>query len=259
VVLQFHGGTVERLNWRNNRLALAVANGLLGRADAVLVLSEVQGAGLESLFPDLALTHVKNGVPMPALPLEDGHTGLRILYLGRLHADKGVMETIEGFRAAGLSDAELRIAGAGPLCESVKRACQEVPRASFVGCVFGAAKEAQLAWADVMVLVGSHQEGLPYSLLEGASFGLVLIASPNGAVPTVVLDGVNGFLVPPREAASLARKLTLLGSDRRLLATMGQASRKIVEQQFSLAEVTRIFGEIYGRVLGTHETSRSGA
>ena len=48
---------------------------------------------------------------------------------------------------------------------------------------------------DVMVS-SSRQEGLPMAILEGMASGLPLVATAVGEVPTVVLDGRTGVLVP---------------------------------------------------------------
>ena len=52
---------------------------------------------------------------------------------------------------------------------------------------------------DVMVS-SSRQEGLPMAILEGMASGLPLVATAVGEVPTVVVDGETGVLVPAEDA-----------------------------------------------------------
>jgi glycosyltransferase involved in cell wall biosynthesis len=255
VVFQFHGGDVARLLWRSNRLAHAVVARVLGLTRSVLVLSEPQLLGLVSLFPHLKYQLVKNGVPIPPMPDRNERAGLRILFLARLDEEKGVLETIRGFAMAGLRDATLAVAGAGPLEEAVSRECAATPGAVFKSYVAGVEKAALLDWADVLVLP-SIREGLPYSLLEGAADGLALIGTAKGAVTSIVKDGENGFVIAPLDADAIAEKLGLLDSDRQLLRSMQTASRVLAEKEFSLDALAGTFTKLYGEALQAHARNR---
>ena len=50
--------------------------------------------------------------------------------------------------------------------------------------------------ADIIILP-SHQEGLPVVLMEATSVGATIVATSVGGVPQVITDGVNGLIVPP--------------------------------------------------------------
>lgn len=90
-----------------------------------------------------------------------------------------------------------------------------------------------LADADCVVLPTFYPEGTPRSLLEAAAMGLPLIASNVPGCREIVEDGVNGFLVPPRDPAALADRLTAfleLSPDAR--AAMARRSREKAEREF---------------------------
>ena len=65
---------------------------------------------------------------------------------------------------------------------------------------------------DIMVSA-SRQEGLPMAILEGMASGLPLVATPVGEVPTVVLDGRTGVLVPAgkRRSAGVGNRRSAAG------------------------------------------------
>ena len=82
--------------------------------------------------------------------------------------------------------------------------------------------------ASIMVM-SSRYEGLPMVLLEGASFGLPLVAFACKCGPAdLVVDGVNGFLIPLGNIKMLAAKIILLMENTALRMRMGKYSREKV-------------------------------
>ena len=90
----------------------------------------------------------------------------------------------------------------------------------------------------------SLTEGLPNAILEQMAAGLPVIASDVGGIPLLVEHGVNGLLVPPGDAAALAKALTALASDPALRARMGTASKQRAEQ-FSWDTCTQAHIDLY--------------
>lgn len=93
----------------------------------------------------------------------------------------------------------------------------------------GALSDADLALAFQchQVLVGpSSYEGFGISYLEAMGFGLPVIATTAGAVPEIVSDGVDGFLVAPDDVGALAARIDALGDDRARLQQMAAAARE---------------------------------
>jgi glycosyltransferase involved in cell wall biosynthesis len=77
--------------------------------------------------------------------------------------------------------------------------------------------------ADVLVVPSSY-EGFGIVYLEVMGFGLPAIATTAGAAGEIISDGVDGFLVPPGDAATLAARIATLARDRALLAQMSAAA-----------------------------------
>jgi glycosyltransferase involved in cell wall biosynthesis len=94
--------------------------------------------------------------------------------------------------------------------------------------------------ADVVVLPSYYPEGVPRSLLEAMACGKAIITTDTPGCREVVEDGVNGFLVKPKDAGDLARAAIALIDDAEMAATMGRASRRMVQDRFS---DRRIIGE----------------
>lgn len=94
----------------------------------------------------------------------------------------------------------------------------------------------------------SYREGLPKSLLEAAACGLPIVTTDAPGCRAVVREGVNGLLVPVRDAAALACALRKLIEDPKMRSHMGKQSRFRAEQEFALetviAETLAIYREV---------------
>jgi glycosyltransferase involved in cell wall biosynthesis len=98
---------------------------------------------------------------------------------------------------------------------------------------------ATLAAGHVVVLP-SYREGLPKVLLEAAASGRAIVATDVPGCREIVRHGVNGLLVPPKDARALAAAISSLVEDRSFRQEAGRRGRQIVDEEFSLA---RIAGE----------------
>ena len=95
----------------------------------------------------------------------------------------------------------------------------------------------------------SYREGLPKSLLEAAACGLPIVTTDAPGCREVVRDGVNGLLVPVRDADALAAALKRLIEDAELRRRMGEASRVRAGEEFSQARVIEATLAVYREVL----------
>jgi glycosyltransferase involved in cell wall biosynthesis len=174
---------------------------------------------------------------------------LRLVYIGRLAREKGLYESLQAVRLAlhlGV-DTRLVIAGDGPEAERLEQCATALgirSRVTFKGPVFGEAKVQLLATADV-ALLPSYSEGLPYALLEAMAAGVPVLATPVGAIPDVVSEGLHGCLVPPRDPAAIAEALARMAGDRDRLSWMSRACRKRVLAAYSVERLASELGLHY--------------
>ncbi len=91
-----------------------------------------------------------------------------------------------------------------------------------------------LALVDV-VLLTSHDEASPVSILEAMAAGKPVVATRVGSVGQTVLDGRTGYLVPPGSAGELARRTLELLQDAARAAALGRAGRRQVVEHWSIA------------------------
>jgi len=82
-------------------------------------------------------------------------------------------------------------------------------------------------------------EALPVSWLEAMALQKPIVASNIGWAIEIIEDGVEGFLVDPKEHTTYANKIVTLLEDPELQKQFGRAARKKVEQKFSMEVVAR--------------------
>jgi glycosyltransferase involved in cell wall biosynthesis len=200
----------------------------IAAADQVIVLSTFQQRTfVESGVDPQRLLLAPLGVdlelftPQPRI----AKSGFRVLFVGQIGQRKGISYLLDAFRASGIPDAELVLAGnivgtdapwrGNPGVHHVPhRPRWELPEL--------------YASADVFVLA-SLVEGFPQTALEAMACGRPTIVSENTFGDDVVTDGVDGFVVPIRDAGAIAERLRLLADDPVLRADMGAAARRRAE------------------------------
>jgi glycosyltransferase involved in cell wall biosynthesis len=97
--------------------------------------------------------------------------------------------------------------------------------------------------ADCIVLP-SYREGIPLSLLEGASMCKALIATDTPGCRTLIEEGVNGYLCREKDGEDLARKMTIyyhLPADAK--RAMGIAARDRVLKDYTRERIASIYLE----------------
>lgn len=95
----------------------------------------------------------------------------------------------------------------------------------------------------------SYREGLPKVLLEAAACGLPIVATNVPGCREVVVEGVNGYLIAPRDSEALAASLETLLAQPALRRRFGRESRRIVMEHFTEDDVDRRTLKLYRTIL----------
>jgi len=96
-------------------------------------------------------------------------------------------------------------------------------------------KELAFSESDIFVLSTYYpSECLPLVNIEAMQYSLPVISTREGGIPDVVVDEVNGFLIPNQNALALAEKLEILIANPALRNAMGLAGKRIYEEKFTL-------------------------
>ena len=187
--------------------------------------------------------------------VRDAATPLRVLLPARLLWDKGIAEFIAAARQLKAQGRAIDFLLAGDPDPGNPAA---VPERDIRGWV----EEGVVQWlghvddmpalfssVDVVVLP-SYREGLPKGLIEAAACALPLVTCDVPGCREVVTDGVDGLLVPPRDANALASAIARLHDDPALAQRLGDSARVKALAQFDERIVIRRTIEVYVELLG---------
>ncbi|MQY12761.1 Glycogen synthase [Streptomyces sp. RB5] len=222
---------------------------VLRSAAAVVVLTEAQAEFVRDRYgtPARRVFVVPNGVGAEFYrePREPGPGPLRLLFVGRLSAQKNVARLLDALSLV-REPVRLRIVGDGELREELAARVRRLDLGGvveFSGALYGDELAAAYAAADAFVLP-SDKEGMPLAALEAMAAALPVVATD---VPgNAELLGDTGLLAGP-EPAALAAAIDSLAADpglRRRLARRSAAAAP----GYSWEAVTAAVEQVYAKV-----------
>ena len=238
----------------------------LAGAACLHALAESEARAIRSYGLRNPICVIPSGVDLPddeprAPPPWAAEAGGRrvLLYLGRLHPKKGLLNLVRAWaaaqadRSAAAADWVLVIAGwdQGGHEAKLRRLIDELgaaPTIRLVGPQFGDRKAASLAFADAFVLP-SVSEGLPIAVLEAWSFGLPVLMTDACNLPEGFAAGAALRTDPePLPIAEALRDLMAMSdADRQAIGARG---RILVQERFAWPEIAKQTSSVYEWVLG---------
>jgi glycosyltransferase involved in cell wall biosynthesis len=171
------------------------------------------------------------------------------LFVGRLSAEKGVLEMLDVWQR--LPHIPLTVVGDGPLYDEAR--CQIERSASrhikLLGRLDPQQTLAQMKGARFLVFPSRWNEPFGMGLIEAAACGVPSIASRIGAIPELVLDNRTGLLFDPQNFNQLADKARWAWTHAQEMETMGAAARQLYQQNFTAEKNYDALMKIYRTVL----------
>lgn len=182
---------------------------------------------------------------------EDGGL-LRLITTGSLIWRKGYEYALVAVRQLVDRGVPLRfdIIGSGPENQRLLYTIRDLALDEYVflhGRLSPADVVARLQAADVFLLA-SLSEGISNAVLEGMACGLPVVTTAVSGMAEAVDDGVEGFVVPSRDAAAMAEALSALWRDPELRRRMGAAGRIRVQRDFRLSDQADAFVDLFRSV-----------
>lgn len=186
---------------------------------------------------------------------------IKILLIGRLIEKKGVEYAIRAISALRKNNynVELSIVGDGILKGKLQRLCRKLRLGKYVNFlgeknqtqIIEILNKSHLFVAPSVATKSGDQEGIPGVIKEAMACGLPVVSTYHSGIPELVKNGISGFLVPERDADTLADKLSYLIEHPKLWPKMGRAGRRFVEKNFNKETMIRELADLFQRVLAS--------
>lgn len=174
---------------------------------------------------------------------EVGSSPMRFLMISRLLKDKGVLEFVEAARLVAQENAAVEFELVGPF-DSNPTSIQPAEVKSWTWI-------KHTAWIDdvrpsilscSVYVLPSYREGTPRSVLEAMACGKAVITTDAPGCREPVKDGVNGVLVPVKDASAVAAAMRHFIANPKLALTMGQEGRRIAVEVY---DERKVYHEVF--------------
>ncbi|MDQ2755592.1 MAG: glycosyltransferase [Actinomycetota bacterium] len=173
-----------------------------------------------------------------------GDTATVIGTVGRLDVQKAP-EVMVSALAAMSSRATLVWVGDGPLLEQTRELARRRGLGDRVMLLGNRGDVPRLLPAFDVFAMSSRYEGLPCAIVEAQQCGIPVVATAVNAVPDVVVPGVTGLLVPPMDAASLARALDHAVTHPREAAAWVTRARAMLGERYDARALGELLADVY--------------
>jgi glycosyltransferase involved in cell wall biosynthesis len=201
----------------------------LALATKISLASQFTKRSLEGVAPDVPIVIGPYGFPVaefaPRAAPPDGK--FRVLSVGTQDLRKGTPYLLEAWRRAAIPDAELHLVGPlrlpRPFLDRYAGLFEHWPHVpkSELG--------ARYAAADLLAFP-TLGDGFGLVIQEAMCCGTPVVTTPCGGGPECITDGVDGWIVPPRDVDALVARLRACAADRGATAQVGRAARARAER-----------------------------
>ncbi len=181
-------------------------------------------------------------------------SGSYLLFLGRIHPDKGTHLAIEVARRAGLPLVVAGIVQDEAYFRELVEPHLGRGGVSYAGPVGPAERDALLGGALALLHLIAFAEPFGLSVVEAMATGTPVVACRLGSMPELVTDGVTGFLVDPGHAVEAA-----VAASARVHALSRRACRAEVEARFTSARMVADYAALFERVAAAGPSASSRA
>lgn len=175
------------------------------------------------------------------------------LFIGRLVGDKGIHELVDAFEALSSNYPQIQLILVGPeepeldpLKEETREKINRIPN---IHCV-GSQKDVRPWYAAANALVfPSYREGFPNVVIEAGAMGLPSIVTDINGSREIIMDGVNGVIVPSKDTPALQKAMENFISHPNQAKEMGEKARPMVETRYEQSFVQQCLKDFYESIL----------
>lgn len=167
-------------------------------------------------------------------------------FFGRISEEKGIPTLLKAI--CKLPDVKLKLAGTGPLLDSLKAQCP--PNAEFLGFKQGKELQSLIHGASFVIVPSEWYENNPMTIIESYTIGTPVIGSDIAGIPELIDEGDTGFTFKPKSPEDLRSVISkALNINEERYEEMVKNCRAFAETNFSETEHYKKLIYIYQSVI----------
>lgn len=212
-----------------------LSNYFYNKCDLVTVPSESMKDELKKKGLRTKVIFLSNGLQLDSfLPKEKYSRKAKLLHVGRISFEKSidiVIKSIDILREE-FSDIKLDIIGDGPALKNLELMTKKLDlerNIHFHGCIEHGKLNMVYKEHDIFI-TASTIETQGIVILEAMASGLPIVGVRRLAIPDLVKNDVNGYVVEPFDEKGMAEKIKMLYKNRNLRKTFGRKSTELVKE-----------------------------
>lgn len=206
------------------------------------------GIDINHFNPTLFNSEIKEGLRNE---LQISDQDLVFVFVGRLVKDKGINELIVAFEKLEHQNIKLLLVGntepeLDPLLPSTKKSINNNSNIISVG--FRQDVRPYLAISDVLVFP-SYREGFPNVVMQAGAMGLPSIVTDINGCNEIILNGLNGIIIPPKDDKALTKAMDQFIENPELVKQLSQNARESIVSRFDQQTMWNLIKEEYDKQL----------
>ncbi|MDM5221855.1 glycosyltransferase family 4 protein [Peribacillus sp. NJ11] len=252
IILHMHGSQFKEFYDQSADKKKSDISNTLNKVSIILAL----GTEWKEYYETICQTKVvslDNAVFPKKLDSDDSNNRIYITTMGILSNRKGTYDLIEvANKLKGTIDPKFKflLAGDGEI-EKVRKKINELGLNDLFivpGWISNEDKIQEIYQKSVIYILPSYNEGMPMSILEAMSFGLPIISTKVGSIPSVIINNENGFLVEPGDIQNLGNAVEQLLKDEQMIERMGNNNINKIKEQYNIHESIENIVKIYSQL-----------
>ncbi len=257
-VFHLHGSEFAKTYEKAGHFYRHFVHYVLNRSESIFVLSSYWKSYIESISSNPNIWIVNN-FPSPVFEKlyhhrEFSHKGvIKLLFLGYIGQRKGIydlVEAVELLKASNISGFKITVGGNGEI-DTLRSLITDKGLDDYfniVGWVSGEQK-FNLLKESHLLLLPSHNEGLPIAILEALSAGVAVLSTRVGGIPDAIRDEDYGVLVEPGKPAALAKAIDRYLSTEDMIENVVHNGRALYENFYSAKINVKLIRQIFNGLI----------
>lgn len=173
---------------------------------------------------------IHSGLTIPSAKASTADSPANGVVVSNLHGYKGYDVLVDAIATMGAGAPTVRLCGEGPVRDEIRALALQRNVEHLLEFVTAPANVREELQRAQFAVHPSRTEGLSNAILEEMAAGSPVVASSVGGNPSLIDDGITGFLVPPDDSDALAQALDAIVGNPDLRRDMGNRARAKAEK-----------------------------